>query len=64
MITRPNVCMQMLVMHDLDRLARGQFVHRDDDELTEMEEKLGQFTLYIPDVTIDDLGLGGFRDLQ
>ena len=39
----------------MDRWAWALFVHRGDDELTEMEENLDQLTLYILDATIDDL---------
>ena len=39
----------------MDRRAGKHFVHRGDDELTELEEKLSQLTLDIPDTTIYDL---------
>ena len=39
----------------MDRQAGAHFVHRCDDELTELEENLGWFTLDIPDAAIDDL---------
>ena len=39
----------------MDRRAGAQFVHRGDDHLTELEEKLEWLTLDIPDTVIDDL---------
>ena len=39
----------------MDRRAEDRFVHRGDDELTDLEENLGWLTLDILDVAIDDL---------
>ena len=39
----------------MDRRVRARFVHRGDDELTELEENLDRMTLDILDATIDDL---------
>ena len=39
----------------MDRRAGAHFVHRGDDELTDLEEDLGQLTLDILDAAIDDL---------
>ena len=39
----------------MDRRVGARFVHRGDDELTELEENLDRLTLDISDTTIDDL---------
>ena len=39
----------------MDRRARDHFVHRGDDELTEVEKNLDLLTLDILDAAIDDL---------
>ena len=39
----------------MDRRAGARFVHRGDDEITELEENLDRQTLDIPDATIDYL---------
>ena len=39
----------------MDRRVGAQFVHRGDDQLTEIEEKLERLNLDILDTMIDDL---------
>ena len=39
----------------MDRREGALFVHRGDDELTELEENLDRLTLDILDAAIDDL---------
>ena len=41
--------------YPMDRQARAHFVHRDSDELTEIEDNFTQLNLDILDVAIDDL---------